>query len=431
MLIRLFGKNFRSLRDEFQLSMVAADLKSKKDVDRGVIEVDIGDSKPLRLLRAVAIFGANASGKSTIITAASALHWLVSSSSRQSEPDQPIPPYEPFLLDDETAQAPITLGCDVVHDNSILHYEIEYVEKEILREQLELLRPDKETVLIDRQGSESISGELIDKSEANQLYVQDMQPNVLALSKLAQHGPAKGSNSVRPYFRAVQNATQHKDFSDQGLNLKHLEKFADDKSYREWVMENMIKPADFGICNVKIEREDADFPNYIKELAARSKGELNLPEQNVIVSFNHSGANGRLMKFHYESQGTRKHFSIAHHWWSLAHEPITHHVDELGASLHPKLLDRLIRIVNAPPSKEVNSQLIFTAHAVGLLESQDGRPPALRRDQVYFTKKNADGATELYSLAEFKDDARTVHNIRKRYLSGLYGAIPSVEQVSL
>ena len=75
--------------------------------------------------------------------------------------------------------------------------------------------------------------------------------------------------------------------------------------------------------------------------------------------------------------------------------------------------------------------MIFTTHDTGLLESQDGQPPALRRDQVYFTKKDAEGATELYSLAEFKDDARPVHNIRKRYLSGLYGAIPSVEKLSL
>ena len=50
---------------------------------------------------------------------------------------------------------------------------------------------------------------------------------------------------------------------------------------------------------------------------------------------------------------------------------------------------------------------------------------------MYFTKKDAKGVTELYSLAEFKEDARPVHNIRKRYLSGLYGAIPSVQKFSL
>lgn len=38
---------------------------------------------------------------------------------------------------------------------------------------------------------------------------------------------------------------------------------------------------------------------------------------------------------------------------------------------------------------------------------------------------------KLFSLSEFKEDARPVHNIRKRYLSGLYGAIPAVDQLSL
>lgn len=79
----------------------------------------------------------------------------------------------------------------------------------------------------------------------------------------------------------------------------------------------------------------------------------------------------------------------------------------------------------------MNSQLVFATHDTGLLESQDGQPPALRRDQVYFTNKDTQGASELYSLAEFKESARPVHNIRKRYLSGLYGAIPSVEKLSL
>ena len=57
MLVRLFGKNFRSLKDNFELSMVAADLKRKVDRDRGVIELPIaGADEPLRLLRTVAIY---------------------------------------------------------------------------------------------------------------------------------------------------------------------------------------------------------------------------------------------------------------------------------------------------------------------------------------------------------------------------------------
>jgi len=77
------------------------------------------------------------------------------------------------------------------------------------------------------------------------------------------------------------------------------------------------------------------------------------------------------------------------------------------------------------------SQLVFTTHDTGLLEGLNGELPALRRDQVYFTKKDAEGASTLYSLAEFKDEARGVHNLRKRYISGLYGAIPLLDEVAL
>ena len=80
----------------------------------------------------------------------------------------------------------------------------------------------------------------------------------------------------------------------------------------------------------------------------------------------------------------------------LAHEHVTILADELSASLHPRLLDRLIRAVNDAPKDRGQSQLIFTTHDTGLLEGQDGQPPALRRDQVYFTKKDAKGVTELY-----------------------------------
>jgi len=185
-------------------------------------------------------------------------------------------------------------------------------------------------------------------------------------------------------------------------------------------MYHLIRTADVGICDVQTSRESIDI-NLFAKLLGKCK---------VAVSFVHEGNSQQAIEFSEESSGTKKLFNIAGDWWSLANEPITLLADELSASLHPRLLDRLIRAVN-DASKSVNSQLIFTTHDTGLLESHDGLPPALRRDQVYFTKKDSTGASELYSLAEFKDDARPVHNIRKRYLSGLYGAIPSVERLSL
>ncbi len=83
MLIELFGRNFGSFRDEFHLSMLATDIDPGNP--RGIVEVPLeGEDEPLRLLRCAAIYGPNASGKSTVLRAAAALEHLLSSSAQAS-----------------------------------------------------------------------------------------------------------------------------------------------------------------------------------------------------------------------------------------------------------------------------------------------------------------------------------------------------------
>jgi energy-coupling factor transporter ATP-binding protein EcfA2 len=439
MLVRFFGSNFRSLKGKFELSMVAADLKRKEDRDRGVIEVTLdGLQDPLRLLRCVAIYGANASGKSTIIAAAESLRWLVVESSPRSCADAVLPSYQPFLLDSDSRSSELELGCDVVCNDSLLRYCITFNAIAIQREALTLLGTDGETKLIDRGPLDEISGELIERSEANRLYVKQMQSNVAVLSKLAQHGPQKGQESVQEYFNAIRNALKCKNYthvmnrsSGGGRFISGTDegRFVDDPDYREWILHHLMRPADVGICDVKEQRERMKLSNEVKVVLEKTGAGVKIPEM-VTVSFVHEGSMQQPISFVLESVGTKKLFFIGPDWWSLAKEQVTLFADELSAGLHPRLLDRLIRAVNDAPASQ-RSQLIFTTHDTGLLESLDGQPPALRRDQVYLTKKDAQGATELYSLAEFKEEARPVHNIRKRYMSGLYGAIPSVEKLSL
>ena len=418
------------------MSAVAAELTRAQDYNRGVIEVPIsGAREPLRLLRVLAIYGANASGKSTVLLAGHALNWLVSQSSAKARPKGPIPPYEPFLLDDQSHRSPVKLGCDVVHEKSLLRYEIVFKSKAIQNEVLTILDCDGEHTLINRQPNGKIGGRLIEHSHANSLYVEGMQPNVAVLSKLAQHGPQEGPESARPFYLAISNATRYEDYSD--ATTQRIEvgpdsmRFADDDDYREWIMDHLMRAADFGICDVSMRREPFTVPRAIREQFEKDGGGFKFPESRLVVSFVHEGSAKQSLGYPYESLGTRKILNIADDWWSLAHEPVTLLADEFGASLHPRLLNRLVRAVNDAPDANLRSQLVFATHDTGLLEGQDGRPPALRRDQVYFTKKDTEGATELYPLTEFKGDARHVHNIRKRYLSGLYGAIPLVERLSL
>ncbi|WP_233786985.1 AAA family ATPase [Dulcicalothrix desertica] len=47
-----------------------------------------------------------------------------------------------------------------------------------------------------------------------------------------------------------------------------------------------------------------------------------------------------------------------------------------------------------------------------------------RRDQIWFTEKNRYGATDLYSLAEYK--VRNDASFESDYIKGRYGAIPYI-----
>jgi AAA15 family ATPase/GTPase len=96
-------------------------------------------------------------------------------------------------------------------------------------------------------------------------------------------------------------------------------------------------------------------------------------------------------------------------------------VDELEASLHPLLGLAIIGLFNSPKTNSRHAQILFTTHDTNLLGNTLGEP-LLRRDQIWFTEKEKDGATRLYPLTDYKP--RKSENLERGYLQGRYGAIP-------
>ena len=97
--------------------------------------------------------------------------------------------------------------------DSILRYQISFDSNAILHESLVQLDGGDDAKLIVRSPSGEVTGDLIARSDANRLYVKEMQPNVSVLSKLAQHGPHRGKESAQPYYRAIRDATRYSDYS--------------------------------------------------------------------------------------------------------------------------------------------------------------------------------------------------------------------------
>jgi len=416
MLIELFGRNFGPFRDEFRLSLEAANIDP--EVKGGVIEVPLeGEDEPLRLLRCAAIYGPNASGKSSVLLAAAALGFLLSRSAT-FESDQPIPPYEPFLLD-EWSERPVMLGVRGVVKGRVYEYAVEFDKSRFVLERLVECGPEKDEVLFKRDNQE-VSGSWTTEKQFN-LFSDSFRPNALLLSLADRFAPTLASGlSV-----GLRELLGHHDFASGaswfGVGNVAERATKDASAFGDW-LRDWIRHADVGVV-------DYDTVGITHSPRPEEEGKTaSLPRKPKMWMFKLKHAGPREpVPFHYgqESVGTHKMIELAPYIYDLTHGDTDRaiFVDEMGASVHPALLTAVIRQFNRDtPDDRVRGQLIFAAHETALFEGETKSAP-LRRDQVYFTEKDSTGASSLFSMVEFKE--RNNLNLRKRYLQGRYGALPA------
>ena len=131
------------------------------------------------------------------------------------------------------------------------------------------------------------------------------------------------------------------------------------------------------------------------------------------------------LNFDDESSGTKILFALAPFLKRAFEETKIIIIDELEKSLHPTLVEYLIKIFNNNKINKAGSQLIFTTHATNLLNLK-----ILRRDQIWFVEKNPENCvSDLYPLDSFS--VRKNENIEKGYINGRYGAIPFINDINL
>jgi len=176
--------------------------------------------------------------------------------------------------------------------------------------------------------------------------------------------------------------------------------------------------ADLGIEDFEVKLVQFEEKDLPVELPAKVKRKL-LDEGLLDVQFLHKSGKGELIKFGIldESGGTQKLFALAGPWTDMAQAGLCMFIDELGANMHPMLTRALIQLLHRPHGSNPRAQLIFTTHDTALLDQS-----ILRRDQIWFTEKNYDGATELYALTDYRP--RKGEALQKGYLAGRYGALP-------
>lgn len=392
MLIQFSVGNFLSFKEQSTLSLVASALKDIQILSEDVI-FNIGETD-LALLKSATIYGANASGKSNFIKALDFFKWYVINSSKDIQAGERVN-VESFRLSSSTVEEPSyfeAIFCNTEYqyrygfetDENMVHSEWLYHKANKKRaKEVELFYRDEDGFNI--HSKFIIGKELINK--------QMVRTNALLLSVAAQFNDAVAVEIVK------------------WLNDTTIISGSNEK--------NIWDSAAIRLDDLKMKQRIVDFSRYA-DLGIENIEKVNNAIISMHTQYDDEGNEVKLINFPFkknESEGTIKYFSLAYPIIDALDNGKRLIIDEFDSKMHPLLTCRIIALFNSKETNPKNAQLIFTTHDTNLLSAS-----IFRRDQIWFTQKDRFGATELYSLAEYK--VRNDASFEKDYLSGKYGAIP-------
>lgn len=412
MLLRFSVSNHQSVREKQELSLVAS--TSLKDEEGQLLETPVQGT---RALRAAAIYGANASGKSNVLRSLFFMARAVIESQTAWKPEAPIP-RSPFLLDSTAKDEPSKFDIEFVIDSVRYAYGFSLSTHRVEHEYLFAFPRGRQQVWFERDASSKKAFEpgkhLLGE---NKTIWALTRPNSLFLSAAAQNNHKTLSPIHRWFASEVHTVTPE----DRDEHIRLAMVAAGRKEGRAFILR-LLGAADLGIVDLAVEKASLSKKGE-KFLEAAVRVMPSLWKSTLSTKLYHKAHNGGgsvPLDFASESNGTRALFALAPDMMSALARGGILCIDELEDSLHPILALEVLKTFTDPARNPRGAQLLFTTHNTFLLGER-----ALRRDQVWFTEKNDQGATRLYPLTDFKP--RRDENLGLGYLQGRYGAVPFLE----
>jgi AAA15 family ATPase/GTPase len=366
----------------------------------------------LNLLKSAVIYGNNASGKSNLLEAMGFMKSTVLNSFRDAlmENNERKFPLEKFILNTKTEKETSFFEIQFIQHGVKYRYGFEIDFDKIVAEWL-FHSTTKEVYLFKRdiqkiEINKSAFKEGIGKEE-------DVKENVLFLSLLATLGKEVSSNIIE-WFKKFNIVTAIHDF---GYNYYTIDKLKTDKQFFNWV-SLFLKYLE--IANLSTVEDD-------KVLTQNDHNKSQI-KRNKIISYHRKYDENNVLvdtvAFDFdkqESEGTKKLLYLLGPWYDTLQNGKVLVIDELESRLHRNLTLKLIDFFHL--FNKSAAQLISVVHDTSLLSKE-----IFRRDQIWFVEKNQFGASELFSLADFKTDkVRNKSAFDKNYIEGRYGAIPYFE----
>lgn len=427
MLLQFSVSNFRSLRGLETLNLTASNYD--KSLPGNLLQADLPGLKGKRWLRGIALYGANASGKSTVIQAMEALSDWVGQSAKTTDPEEPISFIEPFAFEASAEEEPTAFAIVFVAEGTRYEYRVAATKRLIVHESLRAWPVGKEQVWFERDWNGAIGAhDFTPETPTGMPRDRDTEtrtlPNVLYLSKSV----AENRKTMEPAFRWLVSQFRFLDLSTRanfggGFTLRQID--GEDLELKAKILK-VLKHADIGILDaLAIEGEPPNeevlkvlqslSPEVVEQLKKDGKSRPRFMEPQLL----HQGPKHRPapLAWEKESAGTHRLFALIGPWLDILKKGYTVCIDEIETSMHPHMVRELLKLFFSEEENTGGAQVIFTTHNPLLLDLT-----LMRRDQIWFTDKDDEGAAHLYPLTDYQP--RQGESLIRGYMAGRYGAIP-------
>lgn len=408
MILEIRIKNFYSIKDEVVLDLRAANLRSKKSLDLSENQFEWDKQN---VLKSVAIYGANASGKSNIIKAIRFCARMVFQSHQHNE--NSTFNFKPFKFNDQNESSSFFIRF--VSNEVEYEYAFSLTTNEILTESLHYYPNNRRAKVFERD--ETLPGEKSDKYSFGSAIKRPMDVAIntsnksLFISRASQMDRELGKE-IFTYFNET-FILGYLDFS----RITEEELFTMNKEF----LLQALQIADSDIVDIRMEKQKVVRKIVGLNIGSDGNNEVSWDDkEEEEISFKTYHKADPSIAFDFdteESAGTKKMFHILLRIIDIVKNDKILLIDEIEDSLHSKIVEFIVQLFH----KSKRSQLLFSTHNTNLLDLN-----FFRKDQIYFVNKNEKGSSELYSLYDYKD-FRDNMDPEKGYLQGRFDAIPYVD----
>lgn len=437
MLVSFRVKNFKSIVDA-TLDLRYGEGKAPNgyaEMDRmPFLQAAMGESvpkntRPLRVVPVLAIYGQNAGGKSTIVEAMKTFWVFMCRFPLAPQTEKLL--FQPNILHPELKATEYTIESLI--KGKLFRYSVAYTRETVVRE--ELRQGDKTLYLIDREKGIVELGAL-----ANDDYPVKRIQKIIDVECTSAEGhqrralfPKIGCGYAGLHWDAAIFFDEISEMSllsdnhidpDVALQTLHLQigDEAGEAAFRE--IEGYMTKLDIGIARMELSPEvQESLRRYLKEdFMFGESNSFDTPPKSAADSIYtyHRRTDGELvpLRLRDESRGSQVLFGLLGVLLAALHSGGTVVIDELDRSIHPLVLKSLVSLFTDKTYNKHNAQLIFTAHNTELLDGDE-----LRLSEVGIVTKTAQDGTQLRRLCDF-EGVRNVKNFRLGYLDGYFSGIP-------